>query len=317
MANFLRITENPQYKAEEIFKVMRDFRKGGLNPDNFDEFISLMTELPPILSRKNEDYRTFDTLNLIDISESDLSRIFHEAFRRSMEASKKCWHPDASLENCSTDKFGKIKITAAHSIQNNGILNRIAEKGHVMTYGYSNGVFNEKSIGKNMASVFYGFCNTHDSTFKPIETEGYTQTAEQNCLFAYRGFIVAIHKKVEASQLLDYGNRSDKDIEENLKIFNEAIKSNRFSDIISDVIELPSFYPIAVSSAFYLDFDFEGNPIEHSPDRMEFIFVTFFPEEKKSYFIISYFEEDKNLYQNLGRQLVRRNNLKSDRKSVV
>src|SRR5690554_383208 len=53
-------------------------------------------------------------------------------------------------------------------------------------------------------------------------------------------------------------------------------------------------------------------PIEHSPDRMEFIFVTFFPEEKKSYFIISYFEEDKNLYQNLGRQLVRRNNLKSD-----
>ena len=45
---------------------------------------------------------------------------------------------------------------------------------------------------------------------------------------------------------------------------------------------------------------------------MEFIFVTLFPEAQKTYFIISYFERDRGLYQNLANQLKRRNSLKSD-----
>jgi hypothetical protein len=46
MANYIKITENPQYKAVEIFIVMRDFRKGGLNLDNYEEFIMLSTQNP-------------------------------------------------------------------------------------------------------------------------------------------------------------------------------------------------------------------------------------------------------------------------------
>ncbi len=312
MANYVRITENPQYKAEEIFIVMRDFRKGGLNLDNYEEFINLINDLPDIAIRKNEDYKIFDKLDLTNVTEAELSVIFQEALRRSKEASKKCWHPEACYENCSTDKSGKIKITAAHSIQNKGILNRISENGHVMTYRFSSGNFSEKSIGKNLASIFYGFCNTHDAIFMPIETSTYSKSLIQNFLFAYRGFIVAAHKKIEVSQLINYVERSDNDIEANKRIFDDAIKNEKYAVICSDIIELPVFYPIALSSSFYLDYDFDGNLIKHSDKRMEFIFVTLFPEAQKTYFIISYFERDRGLYQNLANQLKRRNSLKSD-----
>ena len=45
---------------------------------------------------------------------------------------------------------------------------------------------------------------------------------------------------------------------------------------------------------------------------MEDIFVTLLPTDNKTYFLLSYFQQDKNLYGHLGEQLTKRNNLKSD-----
>lgn len=75
---------------------------------------------------------------------------------------------------------------------------------------------------------------------------------------------------------------------------------------------MPAFYPIAASSSFYLDYDFEENIILHSEERMEYLFVTLLPIDNKTYLLISYFACDENLYKNLGDQLRKRNNLKSD-----
>ena len=144
------------------------------------------------------------------------------------------------------------------------------------------------------------------------ETVPYANTDEQNFLFAYRAFVVAAHKKNEVSSIISYGTQADNDILENMKIFNQAIVASSYDIIQTEVIELPAFYPIAASGAFYLDFDFEGNPIEHSDERMEFIFVSLFPEVNKTYFLLSYFRRDAALYGNLGQQLINRNNLKLD-----
>ena len=84
---------------------------------------------------------------------------------------------------CNVDSTGKIIVSAAHSIQNNGVLSKIVEKGHVMSYILDKGDFDGKQIGKNHASIFWGFCNTHDSIFSPIETSPYTGTPEQHFLF--------------------------------------------------------------------------------------------------------------------------------------
>lgn len=312
MQNFLSYLENPQIKHLTFYEVMKDFRKGGLNPSMYNDFLKDIKSLPPISKRKPGDYNVFKKYNLYDISEKDFSVIMREVIKRETEKNRKCWHPDAGINTCNIDNSGKIIISAAHSIQNNGILNRIAEDGHVMSSHFENGELYGKKISRHIASVFYGFCNTHDAIFNPIEVEPYIRTETQNFLFAYRSFVVAAHKKQESSYLIDYGNQSDTDIEENKKIFDKALKTKNYSILKTEVFQLPAFYPIAASSAFYLDFDFEGNPINHSSKRIEVIFINLFPYENQTYFLLSYLNEDKLLYEKLGVQLRKRNNLKSD-----
>lgn len=312
IANFLYQTEHPQINFKAFFEIIRDFRKGGLTPDNFEEVLNLVDELPPIGVRQNSDYKIFEHLNLKNINEEDLSIIIREMFRRGQEKSKKCWHPEACSSSCNVDGSGQIVVSAAHSIQNNGVLSKIAKDGHVTTFSREETGFKGKDVGKKLASIFWGFCNRHDAMFRPIEITNYTGTSEQNFLYAYRAFVIICHKKMEASHFLNYGSQSESDIIENKNIFDRAILDKSYDAIITHVIELPLFYPIAVSSGFYLDFDFEGYPIPHSDHRMENIYITVFPDNGKTYCLLSYLKEDKPLYGNLARQLQSRNKLKSD-----
>lgn len=291
---------------------MRDFRKGGLNPINFDQFIAEVGELPTLMSRDDKHLAKFDKYHFTDVTQEESDVIMREVFRRIIEKSKICWHPNASAATCDLDARGNIKVSGAHSIQNNGVLSQIAEDGHVMSYLFEGGEITGQVKGKNIASIFWGFCNRHDAIFKPIENYPYSQTARQNFLFAYRGFVVSLHKKLEVSQFINYGEQSDNDIKANKLLFNEIINNEDYDSIRTEVFELDAFYPVASSSAFYLDFDFEGNPINHSDDRMEFIFVTLLPYNNKTYFMLSHLAIDNHLYGKLGEQLRIRNNLKSD-----
>ncbi len=312
MINFLLQLENPQINSEKFFEVMRDFRKGGLNPTIYEDFIEEVKKLPNIKSRQLDNYKVFDKFNLTDISEDDFSVIMKEVMKRGIADSKICWHPEANNTTCKVDDSGKIIISAAHSIQNNGVLSKVADNGQLMSYVFEKGELDGKQYRKNSASIFWGFCNIHDAIFSPIEINPYSGTEEQHFLFAYRGFVVASHKKKEVSTWMNFGEQSDNDIAENKKIFDASILNKDYSILQTEVFELPAFYPIAVSSSFYLDYDFEGNPIPHSDDRMEDIYITLLPVDNKTYFFLSYFKMDENLYGKLGEQLRKRKNLKSD-----
>ncbi|SFC72001.1 hypothetical protein SAMN05216297_1023 [Flavobacterium phragmitis] len=314
MVNYLKILENPQINFEKTFEVIRDFQMGGLNSANYHDFMQTAKSLPPIRMRNTATYSVFDKFNLTDISHDKYGAIQKEVIKRGIRASKICWHPDADTSTCNLNENGEIIVTAAHSIQNNGILSEIAENGKVLSYKFDKGKLVSREFQKNSASTFMGFCNNHDSIFRPIENFTYLKSPEQNFLFAYRGFVMVCHKKLELSISKNFGDQSQIDITENKKIFDKAIKQKDYSRVESEVFELPFFYPIAASSSFYLDFDFQGSAISHSDDRMENVFVTLLPKKKenKTYFILSYFKEDRHLYQNLGKQLRSRNNLKSD-----
>jgi len=192
------------------------------------------------------------------------------------------------------------------------VLSKIAENGDVMGHAFKEGKIEGEKSHKNHASIFWGFCNTHDSIFQPIEAGKYTKSDVENFLFAYRSFVVSYHIKKEVSQWMNFGVQSENDLIENKKIFDKAILTKDYSVINTEVFELDKFYPIVVSASFYLDFDFKGKEIKHSDDRMENIYVTLLPIENKTFFLLSYFEQDKHLYGNLGNQLTERNNLKSD-----
>ncbi|GLU53272.1 hypothetical protein [Dyadobacter frigoris] len=267
------ILENTQTKYERHFEVMRDLRKGGLNPDMYPEFLNTVKNLPNLPSRKISDYRIFDKFNLSNLTESDVFVISNEFQRRSRNITKTCWHPLASSSTCKVDRSRKIIVTEAHSIQNNGVLSKISENGHVVGFSLDKNGFEDKEIGKNIASTFLGFCNNHDAIFYPIETNSYSGTDEQHFLYAYRAFVVSFHKKRETSYFINYGIQSENDIEENKKIFDLAIISKNYSVIKTDVFELPAHYPMAVSSAANLEFDFDGNPIIHSENRMGNLYI--------------------------------------------
>lgn len=319
MSNILRYLENPQINHEKIYEVMRDFRKAGLNPEMYDEFINTINKLPKIRLRGTHAYDVFNKFHLTDITSEDLMVVMKEVMQRSIEDSKFCWHVEASGASCNLDSTGKIIVSAAHSIQNNGVLSTISENHEVSTYKFQPGGLKGKVIKKKVASIFWGFCNTHDAIFNAIENFPYQKSEEQNFLFAYRSFVVASHKKMEVSTFMNFGGQAENDIIENRRIFDKAIAEKDYSVIKTDVFELPLFYPIACSSSFYLDFDFEGVAIPHSEGRMENVFITLLPviKENKAYFLLSYFKEDAHLYEKVGIQMRKRNKLKSDISIII
>ena len=209
-----------------------EFRKGGLAPAIYVDFIKAVHQLPLLHERTVQDFKIFEKFNLTNISDDELSIALREVFRRAIEASKKCWHPEASATNCSV-KNGKILISAAHSIQNNGVLGKIVEDGHVMGYELETGEVGGKLYGRNKASIFWGFCNKHDGIFKPIETAPYVGTDEQHFLYAYRAFVVSAHKKREATEFMDFGIQAQNDIDRTKAIFDSAILSKEYSIVVA------------------------------------------------------------------------------------
>lgn len=127
------------------------------------------------------------------------------------------------------------KISSAHSIQNNTILKHICLNGYVLSVKHKvvedKLQFEFEEVGKNKASTFFGFCNSHDTNiFLPIEQKDYKAgDKEQEFLFAYRALAVGhFGKKVHLNMIgLISKSLNDKDYE---PIFNYFPQFSNFSD---------------------------------------------------------------------------------------
>ena len=311
-ANFLNILQNPQLRWEPRFELMRDMRKGGLSPSMYAAFAQDVADLVS-MGRKPVGFSYLtDKYSLTDISEKDFFVIETQLRKRAVAFAERCWHPQAGPATCTLDGSGKPKITYAHSLQSNGILSRIAPQGKVTTLNRLTGGFESMELPKSSASTFRGMCNTHDGVFAPIEQVPYAGTPEQHFLHAYRAFLYSQHIKLETSYDMDFGTQWDADVIASRAIIEPALLSGQWDVFETHAFTLPVMYPIASSGSFYLEFDFDGNAIAHSPNRMEFVYVTLLPQDKVSLFLFSYLSQDAGLYRRVGDQLRARNNLKLD-----
>lgn len=176
-----------------------------------------------------------------------------------------------------------------------------------------------------------GFCNHHDTiTFKSIETGEYDKLPEQNFYYAYRAFCFESHKKLEqihgfnnlVKQLPQMLERphiveqykqmklSEKDIYENQSIFKQGLIKSHFSTIHTDIYEYNYPTKIAVSCGFYLLSDLDGKEINkyiiyNKSDyfRTKFLYLTIFPQGKKTYILLSCLKEDFDEYESLFSQI--------------
>ncbi|SSY69950.1 Uncharacterised protein [Priestia megaterium] len=135
------------------------------------------------------------------------------------------------------------RISSAHSIQNNTILKHISLDGYVLSVKHKvvedKLQFEFEEIGKNKASTFFGFCNSHDTNiFLPIEQKDYkVGDKEQEFLFAYRALAVGhFGKKVHLNMIgLISKSLNDKNYE---PIFNYFPQFSNFSDEYQDKMNM-------------------------------------------------------------------------------
>ena len=256
----------------------------------------------------NHNLSQFD---LLPIAENEMGLVFEKISKKLDNDFRMCWHPEASSTKCTVDVNSKIKISSAHSIQRGKILKRLSENNEVRQFRLYKA---ERDLSKPIkrASTFWGFCDFHDKIFNPIEHNDYRGTNEQNFLFAYRAFVNSSHIKLKFSKYYEFGEQSQSDIFCVKKVFDIAILEKKYSKICTDTLVLDYEYPLAVSSMSDLDFDYLGNIIKHSENRLEQFYLTLFPHNGKTYILFSYFDEDSNCYGEIINQIKSRNKVESD-----
>lgn len=252
-----------------------------------------------------------------------------EAFQRNYRELRKnarfkeCIYPDHST--CSE------KVIGAHSIQNNKILARIADNGKVympIPKIDFTGVF-PNTFGRKEASVFTGFCGFHDKrVFQPIEDHDFEGTEEQIFLYTYRAFALEYHKKQEALRMdqqmfskkpsiinvpghmirgLTGFGMAVNDFADEKKLFDKALLSKDYHDVLTSFVwEFDGFSNFAATGGEAPSLDFENNRIQDllNPDiPVRHIYITVFPENEKTFCIISWLKEFDDLFSSIARKL--------------
>lgn len=225
------------------------------------------------------------------------------------------------------------EIIDAHSIQNNRILNKISKDGHVMMFSYDFDIDDMvmKRIGRRVATTFNGFCQYHDvEVFKPIEIYDYDQSnQEQNCLFAYRALIKELYAKKRLYQIylelfayieggiiiaiLEGSKKGLEDLEYYLSKFKDIINNREFTKIKNIIIELDKDYQIAACGGTSLEYNIYGlrvNDLHDHDEKPKPLFINVFPQNNKTYVVLSMFEEDESIYSFLKSIGIRRDKLK-------
>lgn len=88
--------------------------------------------------------------------------------------------------------------------------------------------------------------------------------------------------------------------------FNEAHSSCNHAVIRTDAFAFPKEFSIAVSSAIIIDNDFDGKMINDTQDastRQKYMFISLFPQNRRTYLLLSYLEEDASTFAGLIQHL--------------
>ncbi|MGO1356903.1 YecA family protein [Alkalibacterium gilvum] len=233
---------------------------------------------------------------------------------------KECNHPNKT--ECSD------KIINAHSIQNNRIIKQLSENGIV----YMNKAKSSKPFalftkwGRKEATTFTGFCNYHDKiTFHPIEDYNFNGSDEHIFLHTYRCMIHNFHEKREYTIFSDSltgthslgMNSAASDIGIGFKsavkdflyvkdIFDSGLLNRDYSILHYIIWEFD--YPISFAGSSFEapTKDLYNNKIQNLrilDTRASHIYITIFPENDKSYCIISWLKEDSMKLESLTEQL--------------
>lgn len=235
---------------------------------------------------------------------------------------------EAAIKECHVvDENNECEgnIVNAHSIQRGKILTSIAKNGEVYTLSYDYNELERFSTtfvkeGIKKFSTFSGFCQKHDKEiFQPIEDREFIGTPEQMQIYAYRAFIRDLHTKKVARNINRIAIKNDDWLKDLLKdivdlrnisefCYSGLIKSH-FSGFKHYCISLDKFYPVVCNSTFIPYQDHMGSPVfskyeyneiqnfASNPIYIPFITLNVFPENGKTYVLISCLKTRESSFQ--------------------
>lgn len=143
------------------------------------------------------------TWSAIELTEADRERrsrqIVYASIRHKLNH---CLYP--------SDPECERKAIRAHSIQNRGVLNLLAEDGHVSMLE-AKPILDDvpevpdfESVGRNQATTFTGLCGEHDADlFRPIDTDQLDLTDPEHVfLITYRSVLREAHSQLQVARRL-------------------------------------------------------------------------------------------------------------------
>lgn len=250
----------------------------------------------------------------------------HKLFRKSLI--KTCVY-----DGCAA----KAKdIIDAHAMQENKILIQLCENDEVYMLpikekhpeilsffdGTKEPIHFLELIHKKNATVQNCFCSKHDNNlFAIIEKAEYPfrkDNIEQLFMFAYRTFAFEYYKArmmpsffskccKEIPQLMKVKKivfqyrqaiKKNEELEHYKSIFDNAIKSKDFSQLETYTLELPYNISFANYCSIAPVFCLDGKSVWSIKNgKMKRLFISVFPDNGKSYVLISVFKQDMDVYK--------------------
>ena len=254
-----------------------------------------------------------------------------EQFRKSQF--KCCLHPD---------KTRCVKhIKEAHALQNNKIISQLSENGHIYILNTKKPpliipIKNKEpevltmidKVGVKHATTATCFCDIHDDeVFASIEKGAPAfeiNNEEHKFIYAYKAFIFEYYKKLVEKRVFENNIMQKpsllktatfiqyyrtimmtlKEMNYVKTFFDKGIMSKDYSGLETCVIEFSESINFANYACVGIDFDINGRKIKHTNSGfMSRLFVTIFPEETKSYVLISCLKSDYKIYKDFFQQL--------------
>lgn len=240
----------------------------------------------------------------------------------NFNSKKICSVPESMKFECSK------KIIKAHSVSKSSSLKAIAVDGHVYTTFKTNHDFSvskrvrPKKVGINQASVFTGFCSTHDKhIFAPIEDNAFDKSAYHCFLVAYRSLCRELFVKESAANTFSFAQKLDKgkslneqvmiqqmakyygsnndltmgDLQYLKQKLDHMFTTGVFDDLHHLVVELKLPPRVMTSAVLGYTVGFDGKLLQiisNDPkDIPDYVFINSFSSENRGYIVLSWLKE--------------------------
>lgn len=301
-----------------IIVVEDNFADREIGLENFH--IAQQEKMSFLYIAKSESVTTPTKINLKSSYKFDMSKFLKNLNDISKEG--RCLHYQSG-DRCN-------EIIKAHSIQNNGVLSKIANEKKVI-YSLSKNMSDfEKNDGNlgfrkysiHKFSIFRGFCGKHDNDlFKPIDTSYFKSTNQQQIfLYAYRSLAKELFDKENAlnmfvdmiedvkdniglskhiSSYIDGTKNSLNSLNVQKKIYDDVLKNKMYDDMRYVSFNSTDKLFMVFSNILYPEYDFMGNTIQdlsntNTDNTFDLITFCSAPTENGWSFVFSWHKSSDN-----------------------